>query len=109
MIGLRRRPRQIERYLAASERRRLRLGSGRHTDPGWLSADLLPVSLRVVFMDVTKPFPLPSQSFDIIHCEHVIEHLGYEGGLAMLAECRRACARAGSCGSRRRTSRSSRG
>ena len=65
LIGLRRRPRQIERYLAANERRRLRLGSGRHTDPGWLSADLLPVSLRVVFMDVTKPFPLPSQS---IHC-----------------------------------------
>jgi predicted SAM-dependent methyltransferase len=89
LIGLRRRPRQVERYLAANERRRLRLGSGRHTDPGWLSTDLLPVSLRVVFMDVTKPFPLPSASFDVIHCEHVIEHLGYDGGLAMLGECHR--------------------
>jgi predicted SAM-dependent methyltransferase len=89
LVGQRRRPGQIERYLAANERRRLRLGSGRHTDPGWLSADLLPVHPRVIFMDVTRPWPLPSQSFDVIHCEHVIEHLSYEGGLAMLGEAHR--------------------
>lgn len=89
LIGRRRRPRQIERYLEAHERRRLRLGSGRHTDPGWLSADLVPVSRGVVFIDATRPFPLPSASFDLVHCEHVIEHLRYEGGLAMLAECHR--------------------
>ena len=47
------------------------------------------MSLRVVYMDATEPFPLPSQSFDAVHCEHVIEHVAYEAGMTMLRECRR--------------------
>jgi len=88
-IGVRRRPRQINRYLERHAHRRLRLGSGRHTDPGWLSGDFLPVSPRVVYLDVTESFPLPADSFDIVHCEHVIEHISYEQGLFMLRECHR--------------------
>ncbi len=40
-------------------------------------------------MDATKPFPLPTGSFDRIVCEHMIEHLDLRGARAMLAECLR--------------------
>ncbi|HEX4187707.1 MAG TPA: methyltransferase domain-containing protein, partial [Solirubrobacteraceae bacterium] len=88
-VGRVRRRRQIANYLRAHERRYLRIGSGSHTDPGWLSTDLLPVALDVVFMDATKAFPFPSGSFDAVQCEHVIEHVAHEAGIAMLTECRR--------------------
>ncbi len=88
-LGRARRRRQIANYLSTHERRYLRVGSGSHTDPGWLSVDLVPVSLGVVFMDVTKTFPLPTDSFDAVQCEHVIEHLPYAAGQVMLAEIHR--------------------
>ena len=88
-VGRMRRRRQIDAYLQAHERRYLRVGSGSHTDPGWLSVDLVPVSRSIVFMDVTKRFPLPTASFDAMQCEHVIEHLSYAGGQVMLGEIRR--------------------
>ena len=89
LVALPRRPRQIARYIDTHERRYLRLGAGRQTDSGWLSVDLIPLSFRVVYMDATKPFPLPPGSFDAVHCEHVIEHIPYEGAMTMLAECHR--------------------
>ena len=94
-VGLMRRNRQIAGYLNANQRRYLRIGSGSHIDPGWLSVDLLPVSLSVVFMDATKPFPLPSESFDAVQCEHMIEHVAHEDGLAMLRECHRVLRKGG--------------
>jgi predicted SAM-dependent methyltransferase len=84
-----RRRRQISDYLKTHQRRFLRVGSGSHTDPGWLSVDLVPVSASVVFMDVTKPLPLPSDSFDAVQCEHVIEHIPYRAGQTMLREIHR--------------------
>jgi predicted SAM-dependent methyltransferase len=89
VFGLARRGKQIAAYLDSHEHRYLRVGSGSHSDPGWLSIDLLPVRLSVVYMDATKPFPLPSMSFDAVQCEHVIEHVDYAAGLAMLTECHR--------------------
>ena len=88
-IKLARRRGQVARYLNAHEQRYLRLGSGTHTDPDWLSVDIRLDPPGVVFMDVTKPLPLPSGSFDAVQCEHVIEHISYEAGLAMLSECHR--------------------
>ena len=89
VIQITRRKGQIERYLESHERRYLRLGSARHTDPGWLSVDFARGWSGVVFMDVTKPFPLPSGSFDAVQAEHLIEHISYDAGLAMLSECHR--------------------
>jgi predicted SAM-dependent methyltransferase len=84
-----RRNTQIRRYLADNDVRKLRIGAGPHTDPGWLCCDLLPLSTDVVFMDATKPMPLPNGSFDVVMSEHMIEHLDLPGGRSMLAECRR--------------------
>ena len=88
-FALTRRNRQIATYLGSNQQRYLRLGSSSYTDPGWLSVDLIPLPPSVVYMDATKRFPLPSQSFDAIQCEHVIEHLAYAHGTGMLAECHR--------------------
>jgi predicted SAM-dependent methyltransferase len=88
-VGRARRNRQIAAYLDANEPRLLRIGSGSHTNPGWLSTDLLPVSPSIAYLDASKPFPLPSESFDAVQCEHVIEHVSFDAGLAMLMECHR--------------------
>lgn len=94
-IALARRKQQIAVYLEANECHYLRIGSGSHTDPAWLSVDLVPVSPRVAYMDATKPFPLPSERFDAVQCEHVIEHVPYAAGLAMLWECHRVLRKGG--------------
>lgn len=41
------------------------------------------------YLDATKRYPFPSARFDYVHSEHMIEHVPWEGGLAMLKECRR--------------------
>jgi SAM-dependent methyltransferase len=84
-----RRSGQIRRYLEMNDVRRLRLGSGRHLDDGWLSADLVPLSLDVIYLDATKPLPLPDDSFHFILCEHMIEHVSVGHAQRLLAECRR--------------------
>lgn len=43
----------------------------------------------MTYLDATKPFPAPAQSFMFIYAEHMIEHIPYAAGLAMLKECRR--------------------
>lgn len=81
-----RRAKQIEKYLRSNEIRRLRFGSGRHTDVGWLSADLVPLSGSIVFMDARKTLPLLSDSFDFIVCEHMIEHVDLKSARLLLDE-----------------------
>jgi predicted SAM-dependent methyltransferase len=93
-LGLRvlsqpRRSREIDKYLRTFEIRKLRLGAGRHTDPDWLSADLVPLSWKIVFMDARKPLPLPSDSFDFIECEHMIEHVNLASARRLLSEFHR--------------------
>jgi predicted SAM-dependent methyltransferase len=80
---------QIDSYLAQNDRHYLRIGSGPHVDPGWLSGDILPAKRGVVYMDATKVLPLPAASFDAVVCEHMIEHIPLDDGIHLLAECRR--------------------
>ncbi|MFO0872132.1 MAG: methyltransferase domain-containing protein [Pirellulales bacterium] len=78
----------IRRYLARHDVRKLQVGSGPNLLSGWLNTDLCESSrLKAVPMDATKPFPLPSQEFDYVFSEHMIEHINYDQGLAMLQEC----------------------
>lgn len=83
------RRREIDTYMAAHEVRRLAIGCQHFTRDGWLCADYVSVKRGVVFMDATKRFPLPTASFDFVHCEHMIEHVPYEAAAHMLAECKR--------------------
>jgi predicted SAM-dependent methyltransferase len=81
------RGRQIERYLAENEVRKLQLGSAENTLPGWLNTDLHGYGRNdVVYLDARKPFPLPDESFDLVFSEHMIEHLTYADGQTCLRE-----------------------
>jgi predicted SAM-dependent methyltransferase len=70
--------------------RKLHLGCGSHILDGWTNTDLDPKDSRVHALDVTKRFPISNDSVDLIFSEHMIEHLRYEDGKRMLAECHRS-------------------
>lgn len=84
----------IENYLHANPVRKLQLGAGDSNAPGWLNSDFEP-ERNQVFLDVTERFPLPDSSIHYIFSEHLIEHVPYEAGLAMLRECHRVLAPGG--------------
>lgn len=90
----RRRPSQIRRYLASTTAPRLHLGAGHNHLDGWLNIDR-DVDAGSVALDVCQPFPLPSGIFRSVFSEHLIEHLPYAAGAAMLRECRRVLAPGG--------------
>jgi predicted SAM-dependent methyltransferase len=79
----------IEAYLAAHDVRALQLGAFDRPLPGWLNTDVELRQPGVIYLDATRSFPLPTDAFDYVHSEHVIEHLTYAGGRVMLREsCR---------------------
>ena len=80
------RPRQLETYLATQECPKLNLGSGVRAISGWINADLTPWRKSIVYMDATKPLPLPSASMTFVYSEHMIEHIDYEQARACLEE-----------------------
>ena len=85
-----RRPNQIKEYLASHRMRKLNIGSGTNLLAGWINTDLFPRNTpRPVLLDATEPLPLPDNSFDYVFTEHMIEHLTFEQGLALLRECYR--------------------
>jgi predicted SAM-dependent methyltransferase len=69
--------------------KKLHLGCGDNPLPGWFNTDLQAKAERVFRLDATKPFPFPSNSFEEIFTEHMIEHIAYTKGLGMLRECYR--------------------
>ena len=78
---------QIDAYLRAHSLRKLQIGSGPVSLPGWLNSDFYPVAPNDIFLDATHPFPFANRTFDCIFTEHVIEHVTYPEGRAMLDEC----------------------
>jgi predicted SAM-dependent methyltransferase len=81
--------RLITGYFAQHSVRKLHIGCGTFVLDGWLNTDLHPKQSSVVQLDATQPFPLPSNSVDVIYSQHMIEHVPYDGGLALLKEAHR--------------------
>jgi predicted SAM-dependent methyltransferase len=54
----------------------------------WLNTDFEP-SPGEAFLDATRPFPIPDGALSYAFSEHLIEHLPYSDGLAMLRDCHR--------------------
>ena len=73
----------VRRYLASTDEPRLQLGAGGERVPGWLNSDLVDGE---IYLDVTRPLPLPDSSFAYVFAEHLIEHLSESAGQALLAE-----------------------
>jgi predicted SAM-dependent methyltransferase len=82
------RDRRIEAYIRDHDVRKLQLGTGGNVYDGWLNTDVVDFKRKneIVYLDARKPFPLPSESFDVVFSEHMIEHLAYEDGLSCLRE-----------------------
>ena len=80
--------RAIEAYVASHAVRKLHLGAGPGSPPGWLSTDVTR-SETVVYLDATEEFPIADRAFDYVFSEHMIEHMPWQSGLAMLKECHR--------------------
>lgn len=77
-------------YLAEPGPYCLEVGAGWNTRPGWLATDLNPpADLACMKLDATKSFGIPSESFDFVYSEHMIEHISFQEGLNMLEECNR--------------------
>lgn len=79
----------IEAYIASHALRKLHLGAGSAGAPGWLATDADPRAEGVVCLDAAAPFPIPDAAFDYVYSEHMIEHLSWDAGRDMLAECLR--------------------
>jgi predicted SAM-dependent methyltransferase len=80
--------RLIDQYLAAHQLRGLHVGCGGNHLDRWLNTELCPRGDEI-FLDATRGFPLPSQSFDYVYSEHMIEHIPYTAAVQMLRECHR--------------------
>lgn len=76
----------LKLYLSGTERPMLQLGAGQNILNGWFNTDYFPRP-SIYFLDVTKLFPIPSNSFKFIFTEHHIEHITYKDAVSMLKEC----------------------
>ncbi len=83
----------VVEYLQGQEPHRLEIGAGTNRRPGWLTTDLhadpATGDTPILALDATEYFPIPSDSFDSIYTEHMIEHISFENGVTMLGECYR--------------------
>jgi predicted SAM-dependent methyltransferase len=76
----------IESYFAKQKTRKLHIGCGGNILGDWLNSDFFPRLKSVLPLDVTQKVSFPQETFDYIFCEHMIEHVSYANGLAMLRE-----------------------
>jgi predicted SAM-dependent methyltransferase len=78
----------IKSYFGSNGLKKLQVGCGKNPLNGWLNTDLLATS-EVIYMDATKPLPIPDNSLDYIFTEHVFEHINYSDGNSFLKEAYR--------------------
>ena len=84
----------IAEYVRTSEIRKVQIGAGSSRLSGWLNTDIEPGD-GLAYLDATKRFPFDDGSIHYIFSEHVIEHLSYDEGKAMIAEAYRVLAPGG--------------
>lgn len=72
-------------YLKTTLVPKLHIGCGPFIKPNWLNVDVCPRK-GVEFMDASKEFPFPNESFQYIFSEHMLEHLDYLGGRNFFSE-----------------------
>ena len=74
---------------------RIMLGAGRHHREGWVSTDIAIRRSSTVYLNIARRFPLAGASVDAYFLEHVIEHIPFDTGRAMLREIHRTLAPGG--------------
>ena len=79
----------LARYMGQPGPKALQIGAGANRHRGWLHTNHFPIrpwGRQSVFLDATARFPFACASFDYVFAEHMIEHVDYAGGAAMLRE-----------------------
>jgi SAM-dependent methyltransferase len=80
---------RMRAYLADAADPRLNIGSGYNVLAGWMNIDIQGSRSGPIYMDATRPFPLPDNAFSAVLCEHMIEHVPETSGRLMVAEALR--------------------
>lgn len=68
---------------------KLQIGSGINVLDGWFNVDVFPVYPNQYYVDATNALPFGDSTFDYVFSEHMIEHISYPLGRALLQECYR--------------------
>ncbi|MDB5150380.1 MAG: Methyltransferase type 11 [Mucilaginibacter sp.] len=76
------------KYLNSHDVFKLQLGAGLNALHGWFNTDYF-ARPAIFFLNVTKKFPFPDNTFELIFSEHHIEHITYQEAQIMLAEAYR--------------------
>jgi SAM-dependent methyltransferase len=76
----------MHNYIATHQVRKLHVGCGGNFLDSWLNSDLVPDNEKIVALDASKHFPLPSGTFDYVYSEHIFEHLSFVQQLNFLNE-----------------------
>jgi predicted SAM-dependent methyltransferase len=80
--------RSIRDYLDRHPVRKLHIGCGDNRLDGWLNTEFEGhAPLSVAYLDATRPFPLPTDTFEFVFSEHMIEHVPLIAAFTMLQEC----------------------
>jgi predicted SAM-dependent methyltransferase len=82
---------EAKAYLKTAASKKLNIGAQTNILPGWLNVDLLPFP-GATFMDATRRWPFPDNTFDALLCEHMIEHVSKREGQFVLNEAYRVAA-----------------
>jgi predicted SAM-dependent methyltransferase len=85
----------IADYIRRHDIRKVQLGAGNSRLAGWLNTDIEPGGNGLAYLDATKRFPFEDGSIHYLFSEHLIEHLTYDEGKAMMAEAYRVLAPGG--------------
>lgn len=81
---------KINTYLKLHAVRKLQIGTGQNSQPGWLNTDRdTGLSQGSVYLDAAKKIPFDSLTFDYVYFEHLIEHLDFIHGERLIQECYR--------------------
>lgn len=80
------RRRRIDAYLRGTRDPALIIGAGGQRRAGWLSSDLDPRDPETIRIDATKRLPFPDGSLAYVFAEHMIEHIDYRQGQALVGE-----------------------
>ena len=67
----------------------LNIGCGHRYHSDWVNIDVDPSSPEVMKADIIRGLPFSDNSFDVVYHSNVLEHLPYQMGQNMIAECYR--------------------
>lgn len=77
---------RIQEFLDRNTVRKLHFGASNKPLPGWLNTDIEQHGPDTLYLDCTETFPIGDETLDFAFCEHFIEHIDREAGLACMRE-----------------------